>query len=156
MSMPSPPPGPVPPAAALPVTIEQVNGFITAELPFTTLLGITCEGLAAGESLLRWRHHRGWIRPGGEEEFVCGPVMMAMADVGIYTAIFTVAGITPLALTNELKMTFLRPAFGGDLLCRTRLVKSGRRLAYGVGDIFIEGDEARLVAQSTSTYVMPD
>jgi uncharacterized protein (TIGR00369 family) len=150
--MPSTPPGQPP----VPVTVTEVNEFIAGQLPFTTAMGIRCEALAPGESLLRWRHDDGWIRPGGEERFVCGPVMMALADVGIYTAIFTVVGITPLALTNELKTTFLRPAFGGDLLCRTRLVKAGRRVAYGVGDIFVDGDEDRLVAHATSTYVMPD
>ncbi|MEZ5264647.1 MAG: PaaI family thioesterase [Acidimicrobiales bacterium] len=112
-----------------PVTVDEVNAYIEVELPFTVELGIRCEALGVGTSLVRWRHDLRWTRPGGEHAFVSGPVMMTMADVGIYVAIFTVAGITPLALTNELRTNFLRPAFGGDLLCRSHIVKAGRRLA---------------------------
>ncbi|MCC6434982.1 MAG: PaaI family thioesterase [Acidimicrobiales bacterium] len=138
------------------VTVDQVNAFIEANLPFTTQFGIRCDALDEGGSLMRWSHDLRWTRPGGEQAFVCGPVMMALADVGIYVAVFTLAGITPLALTNELRTNFLRPAFGGDLLCRSRIVKAGRRIAYGTSDVFVEGAEHKLVAQSSSTYVMPD
>jgi len=141
---------------SLAVTVAEVNRYLEAELPFCGSFGITCEALAEGESLVRWHHDRRWVRPGGDVEFVSGPVMMAMADVGIYFAIFTLAGITPLALTNELKMNFLRPAAGGDLLCRSRIVKAGRRIAYGTADVFCDGDGERLVAQASSSYVMPD
>lgn len=143
------------PAAGLPVTVEQVNAFMAADLPFCRRFGITCDDLAPGEALVRWTLDPAWTRPGGEEQFVCGPVMMALADVGIYLAVFTLQGITPLALTNELRTTFLRPAFGRDLLCRARIVKAGRRIAYGTADVFPEGDDGRLVAQASSTYVMP-
>lgn len=138
------------------MTVAQVNVFMTAELPFCGRFGITCEDLAPDEALLRWRHDMGWTRPGGEHAFVSGAVMMALADAGIYVAIFTRRGITPIALTNELKTNFLRPAFGHDLLCRSRIVKAGRRITYGIADIYEDGSPDRLVAQATSSYVMPD
>ncbi len=141
---------------SLPVTVEEVNAFLAESLPFCTSFGIACDALAVGESLMRWRHDLAWTRPGGDKAFVCGPVMMTLADAGIYVAIFTLHGITPLALTNELRTTFLRPAFGADLLCRSRIVKSGRRVVYATADVFMEGDEQRLVAQASSTYVLPD
>jgi len=140
---------------ALPVTVDEVNRYMAAELPFCGSFGITCEALSEGCSVVRWHHDRRWVRPGGDLEFVSGPVMMAMADVGIYVAIFTLAGITPLALTNELKMNFLRPAHGRDLLCTSRIVKAGRRVAYGTADVEQDGDPGRIVAQASSSYVMP-
>ncbi len=140
---------------SLPVTVDEVNRYMATELPFCGSFGITCEALSEGCSVVRWHYDRRWIRPGGELEFVSGPVMMAMADVGIYVAIFTLAGITPLALTNELKMNFLRPAYGRDLLCISRIVKAGRRVAYGTADVVQDGDPDRIVAQASSSYVMP-
>lgn len=144
------------PDTQLAVTVAEVNAFMVAHLPFCTRFGITCEDLGPDEALLRWRHDLGWTRPGGEHAFVSGPVTMTLADAGIYLAIFTRRGITPIALTNELKTNFLRPAFGHDLLCRARILKLGRRIAYGTADIYEDGAPDRLVAQATSSYVMPD
>ncbi len=138
------------------VTVAEANAFIDANLPFCAPFGIRLDALDIDTSLVRWRYDAKWTRPGGESAFVCGPVMMTLADVGIYTALFGRFGILPIALTNELKTNFLRPAFDHDLLCRSRIVKAGRRIAYGIADVYEDGSPDRLVAQATSSYVMPD
>lgn len=139
-------------AAPLDVTVEEVDAFIADQLPFCAELGITCDSLAPDEAVVRWRFDRRWTRP---VDFVCGPVMMALADMGVYVAGFTRGGIEALALTNELKTTFLRPAAGGvDLLCRARILKRGRKVIYGLADIYEEPTPARLVAQASTTYVV--
>ena len=81
---------------------------------------------------------------------------MALADVAVYVAIFGRAGIVPLAVTNELKMNFLRPAKDGDVLARAELLKMGKRIAYASVDLFMDGAPDRLVAHATSSYVMPE
>ena len=81
---------------------------------------------------------------------------MTLADVAVYLAIFGRLGIIPLAVTNELKMNFLRPAIGGDVIARAELIKVGRRVAYGAVDVYMDGDPDRLVAHATSSYVLPD
>ena len=81
--------------------------------------------------------------------------MMALADVALYFALFTRTGIVPLALTNELKINFLRPAIGEDLLARARLLKLGRTVAYGDVDIFAVNDADRLIAHATTSYILP-
>lgn len=81
---------------------------------------------------------------------------MALADVAVYLAIFGRIGIVPLAVTNELKMNFLRPAMGGDVLARAELMKLGRRVAYSTVDLFMESDPGRIVAHATASYVLPD
>jgi uncharacterized protein (TIGR00369 family) len=136
------------------VTVAEVRSFTERELPFCSELGISCEALEPDGAVGRWTFSRRWTRP---VDFVCGPVMMALADASIYWATFTRAGIVPLALTNELKTTFLRPAASGvDLLCRARLPKVGRKVIYGIADIYEDGAPERLVAQATSTYVLAD
>ena len=134
------------------VTVEQVNEFLAEQLPFCAEFGIACESLAVDEAVVRWRFDRRWTRP---VDLVCGPVMMALADVAVYLAGFTRGGIEALALTNELKTTFLRPAASGtDLLCRGRVLKRGRKVMYGLADVFEEHAPTRLVAQATTTYVV--
>jgi uncharacterized protein (TIGR00369 family) len=135
-------------------TVEAVNAFALRELPFAVELGVVCDAMAADEAVGRWRFSERWLRP---VSFVSGPVMMALADATMYFAIFTRGGITPLALTNELKMNFLRPAVARrDLLARARILKRGRRVVYGMVDLWEEGAPERLVAQATSSYLLPD
>lgn len=135
------------------LTPEQVNDFIQAELPFALELGIACEALGPDEAVARWRFSERWLRP---VNFVSGPVMMALADAALYFAVFTRGGFSPHALTNELKMNFLRPAVARrDLLARARILKRGRRVVYGAVDLWEEGDPARLVAHATSSYLLP-
>jgi uncharacterized protein (TIGR00369 family) len=136
------------------LTPQQVNDFIGAELPFATELGIHCESLGVDVAVSRWHFSERWLRP---VNFVCGPVMMALADVSLYFALFTRGGLSPHALTNELKMNFLRPAASRvDVLARARVLKRGRRVVYGAVDLWEDGAPDRLVAHATSSYVMPD
>jgi uncharacterized protein (TIGR00369 family) len=136
------------------VTPELVNDFIRAELPFALELGISCVSLAPEEAVARWRFSERWLRP---VNFVSGPVMMALADAGLYFALFTRGGLAPHALTNELKMNFLRPAVARqDLLGRARILKRGRRVVYGTVELWEAGAADRLIAHATSSYVLPD
>jgi len=136
-----------------PVTVEQVNAFALRELPFAVELGISCEAMSPDEAVARWRFSERWLRP---VNFVSGPVMMALADAVLYFAVFTRGGIVPGALTSELKMNFLRPAVARrDLLSRARILKRGRRVLYGVVDVWEEGAPDRLVAHATASYLPP-
>jgi uncharacterized protein (TIGR00369 family) len=81
---------------------------------------------------------------------------MALADVAVYLAIFGRLGIVPLAVTNELKMNFLRPAVGGDVLAMAELLKVGRRIVYATVDLFMDAEPERLIAHATTSYVLPE
>jgi uncharacterized protein (TIGR00369 family) len=134
-------------------TLAEVNAFIQAELPFARELGISCESIGPDEVVARWPFSERWLRP---VSYASGPVMMALADVALYFALFTRGGISPLAVTNELKINFLRPAVARrDLLARARILKRGRRVVYGAIEVWEDGDPGRLVAHATSSYVMP-
>lgn len=102
---------------------------------------------------MHWTYSDAFIRP---PDFVSGPIMMTLADASIYLALFTMVGIEPVALTNELKTNFLRPARGRDLLATAKILKLGRRVAYGSVDIYEANDRDRLVAHATGSYVRPD
>jgi uncharacterized protein (TIGR00369 family) len=134
-------------------TVEEVNSFLSTDVPFCAAMNISCHELSTDVGVMRFDYDPRWIRPGS---IVSGPVLVALADVAVYVAIFTRVGIVPLAVTNELKINFLRPAIGHDVLARARLHKLGRRIAYASVDLTEEQDPDRLVAQATASYVLPE
>ena len=91
------------------------------------------------------------LRPGG---FVPGPVMMAAVDFIAWIALFTRNGITPMALTWDLKINFLRPAHGGDVIVEATQTKFGR-LCHATIELSMADDPTRLVAHATTTYALP-
>lgn len=133
------------------VTLEEINAFITAEMPFCAEMNITCDHLETDVAVTRFGYEDRWTRPG---KIVNGGTLMTLADVAVYVAILTRTGIVPLTVTNELKMNFLRPAVGRDVLARATLLKIGRRIAYASVDVTEDHNAGRLVAHATVSYVL--
>jgi len=90
------------------------------------------------------------MRPGG---FVSGPTQMALADHMAYAVIFTRLGITPMALTSNLNIDFLRPLQGKTVTIEGKMVKLGRALA--VISVEITGNSGKIASRATVTYVLP-
>lgn len=133
-------------------SIAEVQEFFDAELPFFDTFGFVVESVDEKAGVARFVYDDRWTRP---YQIINGGTLMALADVAVYMAIFGRLGIIPLAVTNELKMNFLRPAIGGDVLARAELLKVGRRVAYGAVDLFMDAEPDRLVGHATSSYVLP-
>src|SRR3546814_3648125 len=91
-------------------------------------LVILFESMTGGKAVARLPFREDLLRPGGT---VTGPAMMAMADVVMYAAVLSRIGPVTLAVTTSLNANFLRRPKPGDLLADGRLLKWGRRLAYG-------------------------
>jgi uncharacterized protein (TIGR00369 family) len=134
------------------VTVAEVNAFLATELPFCAEMNIACHEVGVDVGVTRFAYEDRWTRPG---EIVNGGTLMALADVAVYVAIFTRTGIVPLAVTNELKMNFLRPAVGSDVVARAVLHKLGRRVAFASVDVTEVHAPQRLVAHATASYVLP-
>ena len=91
------------------------------------------------------------LRPGGT---IAGTTMMALADLGAYVAIHASLGWSPMAVTSNLAINFLKRPAPKDLLAETRLIKLGKRLTVADVAIRLEGEE-EMVAHATSTYAIP-
>src|SRR5262245_61776384 len=87
-------------------TKEEITAFLSAEFPKSK-----CEVLEVGDggATVRYAIEPHELRPGGT---VSGPVLMAVADVALYIAIFGQIGIVPLAVTTSLNINFLRKPSG--------------------------------------------
>lgn len=131
----------------------EVQEFIDREMPFCAPLGISCESIGHDVGVARLRYDPQWLRPGG---WINGGSLMAAADVAAYIAVFSRSGITPMAVTNELKMNFLRPAVDADVLAHGRLRKLGRRIAFVEVALYHEPEPDRWLAHATSSYALPD
>ena len=55
--------------------------------------------------------------PGG---YISGPTQFTLADTAIWFAVFTVIGISPMAVTTDLSISFLRPATGSGSIGTSR------------------------------------
>ena len=90
------------------------------------------------------------MRPGG---FVSGPTQMALADHMAYAVIFTRLDITPMALTSNLNIDFLRPLQGDSVTVEGKMIKLGRSLA--VVAVEITGKSKKVSSRATVTYALP-
>lgn len=135
------------------LTKEVLEQFAKEYCPYVEGFGIRCEELGNGSAVLRWRYDERWLRPG---RYVFGGMLMMLADMAIYYAILSVVGLKPMAVTNELKINFLRPAVGTDVLARGEVLKVGRRIAYGEIRLYAPENPEKLIAHATSSYVLPD
>jgi acyl-coenzyme A thioesterase PaaI-like protein len=116
------------------------------------------ETLDYGRAIVRLPHSASYLRPGGT---VSGPAMMTLADFSLYVAVLSAIGREELAVTSQLSINFLRKPRPADLLADTRMIRIGRRLAYGEVFLYSDGaDGAREgpgepVAHVTGSYALP-
>jgi len=90
-------------------------------------------------------------RPGGT---ICGPALMALADVTLYGVVLSMVGERALAVTTDMTIHFLSRPAPRDVLASGRLLKLGRRLA--VGEVIMRSDgEARAICHGVGTYAIP-
>jgi acyl-coenzyme A thioesterase PaaI-like protein len=130
-------------------TKEEIVAFLSAELPQTK-----CAVREVGSGGATITHEIGpnELRPGGT---VAGPVLMTVADVALYVALFGEIGIVPLAVTTNLTINFLRkPAADKTIIGVCKLMKVGKSLAVGEVWLYSEG-MSEPVAHVVGTYSIP-
>lgn len=123
---------------------------VLEEAPFARWWGFALDTLGDGLATVRLPAREEFIRPGGSLQ---GAAPMALADVAFWLALMTKTGEERMALTLEMKTSFLRPA-RGDLRCEARVLRAGRRIVYGEASTF--DAVGTLVAHHTLTYIRPD
>lgn len=133
------------------ITREAFDRLCAEELPFTVSFGFRLDEIGWGRALCRAPFRADSIRPGGT---IAGPILMGLADFALYAAVLSRIGPVPLAVTTSLTTNFLRRPRPADVLAEARLLKLGRRLAYGEVTLLSEG-EGEPVAHVTGTYSIP-
>jgi acyl-coenzyme A thioesterase PaaI-like protein len=111
-------------------TLEELAELV-ATAPFLKPFGFIVQSCAPGECTLRVPYASSLERPGG---VVSGITIMGAADVAMWLAILTRRGPAEQWVTTDLKTAFLRGARETDLYCLARVLKLGKRTAYGTAE----------------------
>ncbi len=128
------------------VTLEDLSRLV-AESDFIKPFGFLVQSCAPGECTLRVPYVASLERPGG---VVNGIVIMGVADVAMWLAIQTLRGPAEQWVTSDMKTAFLRGARETDVTCIARVLKLGKRTAYGTAECrAVNGD---LLAHHVVTY----
>lgn len=133
------------------ITAAEFQELASQGVPYVGELGCTVERFEPGLVEVRLPYAETLLRPGGT---VCGPAMMALADITLYGVVLSLIGRVELAVTTDLNVHFLAKARPGDLLGRGRILRLGRVLAVGEVTIAaVQGGEP--VAHAVGTYAIP-
>lgn len=133
------------------ITAEAFTELAAQGVPYVGQLGCRVERFERGRVDMRLPYQAMLLRPGGT---VCGPAMMALADIALYGVVLSLIGRVELAVTTDLNFHFLRKPKPGDLIAHGRILKLGTRLAVGDVSIVREGEEVP-VAHAVGTYAIP-
>ncbi|HEX6015015.1 MAG TPA: PaaI family thioesterase [Geminicoccaceae bacterium] len=134
------------------LTAEEFEALATQGVPYVGQLGCRVERFEPGAVDVRLPSNERLLRPGGT---VCGPAMMALADITLYGVVLSLIGRVELAVTTDLNIHFLAKPRPGDLIGRGRILRLGRVLAVGEVTIAVIGGEGGPVAHATGTYAIP-
>lgn len=131
------------------VNVEDANTFLQETFPARN--NPTVLEMEEGRALVRLEAREEHLRPGG---FISGPTQMAIADSAAYMAVFSKQGITPMAVTSNLTMNFLRPCIGDTVEAEATVMKMGRSLVVIDVDIRVAGTD-RTCSHAMVTYSLP-
>jgi uncharacterized protein (TIGR00369 family) len=133
------------------ISIAELEALIREGVPLVGSFGVTVETLEPGFARLRMPYRDDFVRPGGT---ITGPALFGLADVALYSAVLSMIGRVELAVTTSMTINFLRRPKPGPVIAEARILKLGKRLAYGDILIFPEGG-SEPVAHASGTYSVP-
>ncbi len=132
--------------AAVAITLDDARRLLS-ETPFSRWWGVEAVSLADGMATARLPFRDELVRPGG---VLHGSSYELIADVAMWLAIMTLVGEEQMAVTIEMKTSFLRGATS-DISSTAEVLKLGRRVVFGVATT--TNTNGLVVAHSTLSYV---
>jgi uncharacterized protein (TIGR00369 family) len=133
------------------ITAEMFRALAFEGVPYAGLLGCRIERFEAGLAVMRMPYQDLLLRPGGT---ICGPALMALADVTLYGVVLSMLGDRALAVTTDMTIHFLKRPAPKDVIATGRLLKLGQRLAVGEVSMSSDGDP-RTICHVVGTYAIP-
>ncbi len=133
------------------LSIDELANLIRDGVPLVGGMGVIVETVGEGTVRLRLPYREDFVRPGGT---VTGPALFALADVALYGAVLSLIGRVELAVTTSMTVNFLRRPAPVAVVAEARILKLGKRLAYGEILLWSDG-EHEPVAHVTGTYSIP-
>jgi acyl-coenzyme A thioesterase PaaI-like protein len=129
-------------------TLQELADVL-ANAVFLEPFGFTVQSCAPGECVVRVPYAASLERPGG---IVSGIAIMGAADVAMWLAIMTRRGTAEQWVTTDLKTAFLSGARETDIICAARVLKLGKRTAYGTAEC--RAVDGSLLAHHVLSYAL--
>ena len=133
------------------ITPEEFEALVREQVPLFRDYNLRVDSLGDGRIAAFLPYREDFVRPGGT---ITGPALFALADLALYGAVLSRIGRVELAVTTSITINFLRRPAPVGVHAEGRLLKLGRRLAYGEVLMRSEGEDEP-VAHATGTYSIP-
>ncbi len=118
---------------------------------FTREYGIVIESIQGHRVRARVPFRSHYVRPGG---VVPGFIYMAAADVVMWLAVYAALGpAAELAVTTEMRTSFLSGVRGEDFWCEAEVSDVGDQLIFGTATC--EDARGAIITHHTLTYIQP-
>jgi acyl-CoA thioesterase len=128
---------------------EQVNERLRrSQFPFNQFLGVRVAEAADDGLTMETQMRPEWGNVIGSMH---GGITASLIDTAVGIAVFRAFGFARQVTTVELKVNYLRPVVAGKVTIKARLLKTGKTLIVGVGDVFDQ--EGAHCATSLVTYM---
>lgn len=114
--------------------------------PFGDLIGLHFSKFEKGISQCELTISKQLLNP---HNVAHGGVLYSMADTGMGGALYSHLSDDELCATVEIKINYFKAVKSGHLICNTKLIHAGRKIAVLESDILNDGI---LVAKATGTY----
>ena len=133
------------------ISAAQFMDLTRKTTPLAEMFDVEVQSLETGLARLRLPYRSDFMRAGGT---VSGPALMMLADYSLYAVVMSVAENGEGAVTSNLNTTFMRRPKPAAVIAEARLIRCGKRLAYGEVPMFSEGAEEP-VAHAPGAYALP-
>ena len=114
--------------------------------PFTKLLGIFIAQAGEGRSRLTME-----VQPKLQNNYgtVHGGAIYTMVDIGMGAALYFSLRDEEICRTVEIKITYIKPAVAGTLICDSRVIHRTKHLGTAEAEVTAGGE---LIARATGTF----
>jgi len=129
---------------------ERIN-FLKKDfvLGFPAYLGFQVDNIADGAFKSRLRIHPEYKQQDG---FVHAGIIATLADHTAGYAAYTVVPKNTRILTIEFKINFFKPAIGEVLICKSKVISTGKKIIISESKVFVDSEEKEsLISKSLVT-----
>ena len=130
-------------------TVESVQALITRG-PFHQWLGLQVLRVADGEIDIKATWRPEWV-VNADAGYTHGGILATLVDLTADWALVSTTGRG--VPTIDMRVDYHRAAMKGDLVCKGKVVKSGKQFSVCEASIFNE--EGQLLASGRGVYAMP-
>lgn len=116
--------------------------------PFADLIGLKILNTDSNESVCSLFVKEDLLNP---HKVVHGGVLYTLADTGMGAALYPSLSEGEICATVEIKINYFRPAFKGEIICKTVVSNRGKTLANLDSEIY---NDDKLVAKANGTFAI--